>query len=185
MLKGAEFLYTRAANAAVLARTRPNTTVPTSAASAGFAVHLHTHAHACAAWRGCVRERVRSSMQPGGRAGGAAAAAAGGCVKRCQRPPAIGPDARRHGETASAGHKVMVRAATAYLGARCRRPSAAWAGRWAGGPCGTITIKAMTAYAITMQAITIQAITIQAMTIQTITIQAVTMYAITIYAITM
>ena len=36
MLKGAEFLYTRAANAAVLARTRPNTTVPTSAASAGF-----------------------------------------------------------------------------------------------------------------------------------------------------
>ena len=45
MLKGAEFLYTRAANAAVLARTRPNTTVPTtgSAASAGFGVHLHTH----------------------------------------------------------------------------------------------------------------------------------------------
>ena len=46
-------------------------------------------------------------------AAGAQATAA--TVKRCRRPPAVGPDARRHSETASVGYKVMAPAATAYL----------------------------------------------------------------------
>jgi len=69
--------------------------------------------------------RTADGRRPSATADGGAQATAV-TVKTGHQPPAVGPDARRHSETASAGHKVMVHAATGYLGARCRRP-APWA----------------------------------------------------------